>query len=128
MEKKEMNKTEGLLNLGLEIDVRDESLIEEMTPTEIETMKRVKRGKRAYNGELKRAMSDILASEIVTADNQAITVADKIAMKAIEDAIRKPSVDKYVSLMKITGEYSEKTEVKVDNLGKIMETLKGEEY
>ena len=84
-----------------------------------------KRGKK-YESALKSAVQVVLDSEVVTADGIAFTVAEKIAIGVVKDAMEKPTIDKAIGLAKITGEYSEKVEANLSGMESIINTIKGE--
>ena len=86
------------------------------------------RATKQYKSNLKNSMQSLLNMEVATIDGTMIQLSDKVALSAIESFINKPDVDKYIGLMKATGEYSEKAEVSVNNLEEIMSKLKGDDF
>lgn len=115
------------------MSIRDEEIEvyeDELTPDEIEIVKQVgsveKRVKsKNYDSEIRRATKSILNS-VVTVNDMSMTIGEKLAMKTVNEALKNPNSSKLLDLMKVTGEYTEKTEVKVDNMAEIIKTLQSD--
>ena len=85
-----------------------------------------KRKNKSYQSALKNAVQAVLESEVVTTEGVTFTVAEKIAIGVVKDAMERPNIEKAIGLAKITGEYSEKVEANLSGMEAVIQSIKGE--